>query len=406
MSKQIRRIPIDRPGERGMALPFTLFALVALLMVSTGALLIGMGDSQATRNYRGAQQVHFVAESGLTHALQKVNAIGIVNFQNEVVNNWNNFLGSAPRSFPGLAGYSYSVTPVVNPANPSNLGWLVASASGPAGVANTVVARVQQSNIPAASPGAVYLANDNPTSTTFRGNNFVLNGNDTNFDGTTGTGPAVPGIATRNETNTEEAISELGGSQLDNVQGLGYQVGPPEVPSVMTAATGPSVNQINTIVDSLLALPGVVTSSTTSIQGNATLGTVDPPAPQISYFSGDSLTIRAGGTVSGAGILIVDGNLSVLGTLDFAGLVIVRGETQIGQTIDGTLVSGTASVYGSLWTNNINMVVAGSALVQYSTQGLSLADQAGGGGLLPAPLNVLALINCQQVPPGTDGCPA
>lgn len=391
-------------AERGVALPFALFAIVGLLIASTGALLIGAGDVQATRNYRGAQQVHFVAESGLTHALQRVNAVGIVNFENEVVDNWNGWLGTAPRSFPGLAGYSYTVTPVADPASPDDLGWLIARANGPEGVANTVVARVQQSNVPAASPGAVYLANDDPTETEFRGTNFELDGNDTNLDGTPGTGYTVPGLATRNEANTLEAINELSGSQYDGVLGLGYQAGPPEVPSVMTAATGPTVDQINTIVDSLLALPGVVTSSDTSIEGNAILGSV--AAPQITHFTAAELTVRGAGTVSGAGILIIDGDLSVLGTLDFAGLVIVRGETQIGETTGDTTVSGTASIYGSLWTNNINMVVSGSALVQYSTQGLSLADQAGQGGLLPAPLIVRGLVNCQQVPPGTGGCPA
>jgi hypothetical protein len=406
MSKRTRtRHRTARRGERGIALAVTLFAIVALLIASTGALMIGARDTEATRNYRGAQEIHFVAESGLTHALQKVNAVGIVNFQNEVVNNWDNWLGTAPRTFPGLTGYSYSVVPVADPAAPSDRGWLVATATGPEGAVNVTSARVQQSNVPAASPGAVYLANDNPTTTDFRGNNFSLNGNDENFDGTAGSGPAVPGIATRNQTNTDEALSELSGSQLDNVTGLGYQLGPPEVASVMTAPSGPSVDQINTIIDSLLALPGVYTSADTSVQGNAILGTVD--APQISHYTGDSLTVRAGGTISGAGILIVDGNLGVLGTLDFAGLVIVRGQTTIGQTQeDGTIVAGTASIYGSLWTNNIDMVVAGSAVVQYSTQGLSLADQAGQGGLLPAPLNVLGLIDCQQVPAGVDGCPA
>lgn len=405
MSKHTETHRTSRRAERGVALPFALFAIVGLLIGSTGALLIGAGDVQATRNYRGAQQVHFVAESGLTHALQKVNAVGIVNFENEVVDNWANWLGTAPRAFPGLAGYTYTVTPVANPASPDNLGWLIARANGPEGVANTVVARVQQSNVPAASPGAVYLANDDPTETEFRGTNFELDGNDTNLDGSVGSGADVPGLATRNETNTLEAISELSGSQYDGVLGLGYQAGPPEVPSVMTASTGPSVDQINTIVESLLALPGVNTSSNTSIEGNAVFGTVE--APEIWHFTAEELTVRGAGTVNGAGILIIDGNLSVLGTLDFAGLVIVRGETQIGQSADdGTIVSGTASIYGSLWTNNINMVVAGSALVQYSTQGLALADQAGQGGLLPAPLNVLGLVNCQQVPPGTSGCPA
>jgi hypothetical protein len=56
-------------------------------------------------------------------------------------------------------------------------------------------------------------------------------------------------------------ISGLGGSQLDNVYGLGFQVGPPEVPSVLAVPTGPSADQIDAFIDSLLPLPDVDMSS-------------------------------------------------------------------------------------------------------------------------------------------------
>jgi len=49
-----------------------------------------------------------------------------------------------------------------------------------------------------APPGAVFLYPDEPTSTAFAGNNFALDGNDRNLNGTPGPEAAVPGIATRN----------------------------------------------------------------------------------------------------------------------------------------------------------------------------------------------------------------
>jgi len=396
-----------RGRERGVALPFVLFALVALGVVSVGALMVGANDIQATRNYRGAQQIHFVAESGLTHALQDINAVGVINYKNEVVDNWQNFLGTAPRSFPGLTGYSYQVTPIQNPANPAEQGWVRAAAFGPGGVTNTVVARVQQSNIPGTAPGAIYLANDNATNSTFQGNNFHVNGYDTNLDGSDGSGDDMPGIATRNQSNTTEAINSLTGAQLDNIQGLGFQDDGTGnvVPSVQTAPTGASVNQLDALVNSLLAL-GAVDFGGSTITGNETFGT--ELAPQITHFTAADLDIRANGSASGYGIMIVDGDLEINGDLDFVGLVIVRGETRIGQNTgeDGTIITGNANVWGSLWTSNLDLTVGGSAIVQYSTQALAFANQVGLGNTFPAPVNVMALINCQQVAPGVDGCPA
>src|SRR2546430_3043005 len=58
--------------------------------VQTCALpIFGASDVRATRNYRGAAQVHFVAESAILDAMQTVNGPGTVNFQNEIVNNWS-----------------------------------------------------------------------------------------------------------------------------------------------------------------------------------------------------------------------------------------------------------------------------------------------------------------------------
>ena len=77
-----------------MVLVMALFTMAALLVAATGALLVGASDVRATRNYRGAAQVHFVAESAILDAMQTVNGPGTVNFQNEIVNNWSALWGS------------------------------------------------------------------------------------------------------------------------------------------------------------------------------------------------------------------------------------------------------------------------------------------------------------------------
>jgi cysteine-rich repeat protein len=97
-------------------------------------------------------------------------------------------------------------------------------------------------------------------------------------------------------------------------------------------------------------------------------------APQITHYTGDQLSVLGGGTISGAGFFIVDGDFSVPGTFDFADLVIVRGTTRIGSTD----VEGNVSIYGLLWTHGFEFW-RGAALVQYSSQGLGPAEAAGAG---------------------------
>ncbi len=74
-----------RPADSGMAFVLALFALTTIAMALTSALLVASSDIRATRNYREASQVHFVAESAIAHAMQVVNGPGVVNFQNDVV---------------------------------------------------------------------------------------------------------------------------------------------------------------------------------------------------------------------------------------------------------------------------------------------------------------------------------
>src|SRR5438034_9441308 len=73
-----------RPADSGMAFVLALFALTTIAMALTSALLVARSDIRATRNYLDASQVHFVAESAIAHAMQLVNGLGVVNFQNDV----------------------------------------------------------------------------------------------------------------------------------------------------------------------------------------------------------------------------------------------------------------------------------------------------------------------------------
>ena len=398
-TRSARRAP--RPAESGIALVLALFAMTTLLVVAASALLVGSADIRATRNYREASQVHFVAESAIAHAMQVVNGPGVVNFQNDVVTPWPTLFGSAALTFGPVGGYAYTVSAVSDPTDPVNWGRFVATATGPEGVRNVVAARVNRSNIPTAAPGAIYLSQDGRTDSTFNGDGFKIDGNDHLYTGGLASpNHPVPGLSTRNDTNTQEAINSLSSGQRDNVLGLGFIAGSPAVPSILTSPVAPSVAQLNQFAADLVARPGVVIINDSSIHGNTTFGT--ETEPQITYFNNSSGVVLGNGNASGAGIMIVEGDLTIQGSLEFKGLVIVRGRTRV----DGTTTdSGNATLYGSLLTNDVNLTVGGSVLVNYSSQALGLANQASGGMALPAPVQLASLIDCSQAVAGTAGCP-
>jgi len=209
----------------------------------------------------------------------------------------------------------------------------------------------------------------------------------------------VPGLSTRNDANRQEAVASLDAGQKDNIRGLGFSSSP-LTPSIMTSPAAPSIAQMNQIIDDLLALPSVVPYGDNNINGHADFGT--NAAPQISHFTNtDGVTIKANGDASGAGIMIVEGDLTIQGNLHFNGLILVRGRT----SVQVTEVIGNATLYGSLWTQDIDLNVGGSAVVNYSTQALALANQVGGTHPLPSPLKVLSLADCGMMPSGVGGCP-
>jgi hypothetical protein len=399
-----------RNDEAGVALVFAVFGVAALGLVVASALLVGSSDIRAGRNYRGAAQIHFVAESGISEAVQAINGIGVVNFQNEIANQWSTLFGTGTNGFGPFAGFTYSVSASASGTDPANLGRLVATADGPEGVHNVVVANVRRTQIPSAGPGALYLANNNPTDSTFRGDNFSIDGNDHMYTGGLASpNNPVPGLSTRSDQNTQEAINSLNDTQRDDIRGLGFQLGPPTVPSVLTSPNAPDISQMNQMIDDILARGAVTDYPDGQINGNSTFGgtgTNGEPPPQVTHFTNSNgITIKGNGNASGAGIMIVEGDLTIQGTFEFKGLILVRGRTNVQTDPSLTDVIGNGTIYGSLWTQDINLIVGGSAIIHYSTQALTLANQAQGGGPLPSPITVSSLADCAQIPAGTGGCP-
>jgi hypothetical protein len=388
-----------------VALVFTIFAVAALLVAITGALVTGSANSKASWNYRGASQAHFVAESAVTDALQNINGTGVINYQADVVNGWTtrwptNYF---PRNFAPLNGFSYTVTTVAG-ANPQNLGRLIATATGPDGLTNRVVADLMRSDKPSTAPGAIYLATDASVNSTFIGNNFLVDGNDHNYTGGYGPAGAVPGISTRTDTNTQDALTSLGNAQKDNVQGLGYQAGPPIVPSISTSPSAPTISQMDQFIADLQAAPGATVCPCDVLNNSCTapgcaFGNPPPASPPLCTIvtagDGNEFEIPMSGNLNGCGVLIIDGDLEVKGTIGYKGMILVKGKLR---------VIGDATIYGTLWAQGIELDVGGSGIVYNSSQALALANNIIPAGALPTPMTVTSLADCAEVPAGVGGC--
>ena len=403
--KQIRRNRTGRRArQRGMSLVFAVFTIAALLVAITGALVTSSANNKAAWNYKAASQAHFVAESGISHALQTINAIGCVNYNNEIVNTWGTMYGTTAKTFNSTAvpGYRYTVTNAAG-ATPASTGRLVATATqldvnNNVMATNTVVANIVRDNNPSTAPGAIYLATDSPTNSVFIGQSFTVDGNDHTLSGGPGTGISIPGISTRNATNTSETVTSLNGGQIDNVLGYGFEAGPPVVPSVSTSPSAPTIAQINQMVAdmSVTNCPCQhVNNSCTCNFGNP-YTTPNPTCTVTQFGNGTTSEIKNNGNVDGCGVMIVDGNLDIQGDVLFRGLIIVKG---------ALTVTGSALIYGSVWAQGVNLNVGGNGQVYFSSQAMQLANNVFPTGTINAPMKIATMADCAELGSGLGGCP-
>ena len=373
--------------ERGFTLISTFLLLLLLLTLGASALFYSTLDLRSSSHYETGNQAFYAAESGLMHGLSSINGPGVVNFQGDVVNRWNQIYGAMQKSMPGYANIQYQVTVGASATDPANSGTITAVGISPLQGRRVLRVTVTKSGFDGAR-GAIYLAADSVTST-FQGNAFTVDGNNHSMTGfLANDGITVPGISTRNDTVTNSVTSSLSSQQKDNVQGQGFSMSP-LTPSVLTTG-GPNNNDLDQIVSYLLANTATVTTSTNQFNGNDTFGTVS--SPQITHMTSSSVQLN--GSAQGAGILVVDGSLTINGNLSFIGWIIVRGDTVINSTAstsDDTVVLGNATIFGSLWTGHLTVSVGGSAIIDYCDTCMRLADGTGGNVQnIPRPIKVVS----------------
>jgi hypothetical protein len=355
-------------------------AILVLLLLSTlaGASLINSGvDLQSASHFKTARQAFFAAESGLFHALGTINARGVQNFSEDIVgDNWGRLYGPLTKPMISDSGTLYAASVATDPTDPWNSGTITSTGTSAQGARRTLRVTLRKGQL--VGPGALYLANDNTDPEFGARDQFLIDGNDHNLDGTiNGDGDVKPGISTRNDVVTDAAVDELSDPQKTRVQGLGFSLDPLN-PSVWTT-DGPSVTDLDQIINRILSTQPV-NDINDPVLPSGTYGT--PAAPQVTHLTNNN--VRLDGNMTGAGILIAEGSFTINGNADFLGWVIIRGDTILNTRLaDDTLVDGNATIVGSLWTGDLVVQVGGSAIIKYCEECMALADGIGTGNNVP-----------------------
>ena len=59
-----------------------------------------------------------------------------------------------------------------------------------------------------------------------------------------------------------------------------------------------------------------------------------------------------------------------------------------------------------LMRGGVDMTVAGSSIIRYSSSALSFANTQIASVNTPQPVSIISLVNCAEVPAGSNGCPS
>jgi len=232
---------------------------------------------------------------------------------------------------------------------------IIVTAAGRRGAANKVVT-VEAVKWPLPPmPGSVYT--EGPM--TFGGNAFYIDGHDHDYtapyDTIAGAAP-LPGIATPNDPTT--IATALGGQQDDNVQGSGSD------PSVQSSNVNLDVQAIANAWSQMADITLVGDQNNPSTAGWGNVNAIPQPDLKVVHIQGD---LDISGNMSGAGVLVIDGNFKMGGTINWNGIVVVLkdvdvvGGGNVKNIVGGLVVQGTLS--GQTTVNGNISVLYSSAMI-------------------------------------------
>ncbi len=373
-------------NSAGSSMVFTLLILFALMALGVAGLSGAASSLQISNNYRTGTQALEAAEAGVIHSVKVMNNAAPARMDTDIYNNWNSLYGTSARTL--ISSVTYAVTPTspdpLRGAPRTNM-QITSVGTAPGQSSRTIVAHVMMTPC-----GAIDMPSSG-LSTTFNGNRFLIDGNDYLVTGSCGAGngngngnssclnpagSAILGISTRTTSDVTGIVGSLSSGQYDNVVGLSA-----DQPASVGTCQGPTPSDIsNTYEPRILAAAGGSVINNPAVNGSPTFGSLNSPI--VMHFD-SSIDIR--GNVTGYGILVVDGGLTVSGSLAWTGLVLVNGTTQF------TNINGNSTIMGALTTTDLNLNVNGSASVSYSSQALDIANGiAANQNLVPKHVGVVA----------------
>ncbi|MCI0587981.1 MAG: hypothetical protein L0323_14205 [Planctomycetes bacterium] len=214
--------------------------------------------------------------------------------------------------------------------------------------------------LPVSVPAVLTLLDPN-SDISFAGNSFQINGKDHPLNNQTQPGPSVLGIATSGTPS--QLIAQLSGQQLDNVTGSGGY------PSVAAWAP-PSSTWFDDLFTAMRPLANLVFTNYTQ-QYSGKLGNWRAGNYVITYSQG---SLQVGGGATGAGVLLVDGDLTISGNFEYVGYIFVTGRIRVtgggnGQTLRGAIFCG-GDVSQTLASSLLDATLKGGIDLIYSSDAL------------------------------------
>jgi hypothetical protein len=401
---------------RGVALAIVLFAMTTFLATIGAALFFARVELKKSLNLRYAAQTLATAEAGLEHGLASIP--WIMNFSGQLG------CGKVPCDVTStsswMSGFSYEVT-IENdaadsggPSSDTNTSVVVvAEGKGPENSKRIIQAYVKRSTASFTPPGAIYVNGDSSTpqvdssNSSATGyfdldNNNIVNGNDTNINGSSGSQASIWGIAARSSTVVAALKQEYTGTYSSGYTGawLHDVIGRGSEPSIGAVSDSIDINLIGanfySYSGAVKYMHGLITDSVSCPSSSpCTLGTSS--APQVTYIkeSYDSDAISLKGSVTGYGVLILEGRVTLGDNFKFYGLVVHNRAT----ASHYFSIEDSSRIYGGLLVGAFDeedgkgkksrFGIKDAARIYYSSEALATVD-SNWGLLLPKPARIFA----------------
>ncbi|MBI4763929.1 MAG: pilus assembly PilX N-terminal domain-containing protein [Deltaproteobacteria bacterium] len=366
--------------QKGIALVTAILMLVVLSVIGIIAVNVTTIGAKITGNTRTSKQSFYLAEAGIEQAREllrsriaggstvsgELNSLKGVDGQLVDSTNVANFSGSDDLPFIntttlGNGNFRVFLTNdisdgVTSTADTNSQVTLTSFGEGPDNSRAVIQATVLRVPIPNL-PGAITLPGPN------------VNFHAGNSNASEANGYSYPAIAVNDPTSRTSAIDGIPENRRDNYQGLGYDGSTnPKTPSVVNM-TFPdpwgNLSQLQTLYQNLKGMADFNSPSNPGF----TLGTqLDP---KLVVIDGD---YAVPGGATGAGILLVTGNLVFNGNIDYNGIILVIGK--------GSLVragAGNGNITGGVFVANIAGPDGNINTTADNIWGIPTWDTSGGG---------------------------